>query len=138
MKTLGIEKTKKGLPAMWECGGSGRNTGTATIIADLNGGRKKPIYVRKKGTLSNDRHALFVVQEGDLVIEASHHREDFTIKVFRITNFTATEALVERLYCFDCGEWDSTPSSNYLAAIQAAQEKALEYHCRRPIYWVEE
>lgn len=66
---------------MWEGGGGMSNTGGATIVASNNGEPLTPIYVRGKGQLSCAGHALFVVEQGTLVVRASHHREDFTIRV---------------------------------------------------------
>lgn len=86
MKTLRLEKTKKGLPALWESGGGATNTGTATIIAGAAGEALRPLYVRTRGQLSCSSHALFVVGEGMHIIRADHHRGDFTIRVYRIVN----------------------------------------------------
>ena len=69
-KTIFIERTKKGLPALWERGGGYSNTGEATIIAGPNGKKKVPLYIRQRGTLACAHHALFVVHEGDIVIES--------------------------------------------------------------------
>src|SRR5690554_4804549 len=60
-----IEKTRKGYPATWECGGGYTNTGEAIIIASQSGGPKKPIYIRRRGHLANDNHALFILELGD-------------------------------------------------------------------------
>src|SRR5690554_2482228 len=69
-----IEKTRKGFPATWECGGGYTNTGEAIIVASQSGGPKRPIYLRRRGHLANDNHALFVLELGDYIIEAKHRR----------------------------------------------------------------
>lgn len=88
IKKIEIEKTKKGYPAIWESGGGCTNTGKATIVSSPNGQPKKPIYVRNCEKLSNSNHALFILEKGDLIVEASHHRRDFDIRVWRVSSIT--------------------------------------------------
>ena len=132
MKKIEIERTKKGYPALWECGGGCRNTGEATIIASPSGGPKKPAYIRHRGSLANAHHALIILEVGDYIIEANHHREDFEIAIYRVLNFEEETAVVEQVNCFSMGEWDKEPPAYLEAAIQAAKEKATCYHCREP------
>jgi hypothetical protein len=65
MRKIKIEKTKKGYPALWERGGGYTNTGVATIIAGKGGQPKRAIYIRQRGPLANDDHALIPVEVGD-------------------------------------------------------------------------
>src|SRR5690606_4267060 len=95
MKKIEIEKTKKGYPALWECGGGFTNTGEATIIAGKDGQPKKAIYVRRRGHLANGEHALVILEVGDYVISANHHREDFNIYIYKILDFK-TEKIIEK------------------------------------------
>ena len=134
MKKIEIERTKKGYPALWECGGGCRNTGEATIIASSSGGPKRPAYIRHRGSLANAHHALIILEVGDYIIEANHHREDFEIAIYRVLNFEEETAVVEQVNCFSMGEWDKEPPAYLEAAIQAAKEKATCYHCREPHY----
>lgn len=133
-KTIKIERTKKGLPAMWECGGGFTNTGEAVIIANVDGTPKRPVYIRRRGSLACDNHALFVIREGDMVIEAEHHRRDFEIRVWRIDQILEEEAQLNLLHEFSWGEWDIDPPENLRAAVEAAMKKATCYHCREPHY----
>ena len=141
MKKIEIERTKKGFPALWECGGGYTNTGEATIIASPSGGPKKAIYIRSRGPLANERHALIPIEVGDYIIEANHHRRDFVIEIFRIVDFEIKEedtyAIVEQEFEFSMGEWDKEPPAYLEAAIQAAKEKATCYHCREPHFAIE-
>lgn len=137
MKTK-IERTKKGLPAMWEAGGGMTNTGHATIIANSDGSPKKPVYIRRKGVLSCDNHALFIVSVGDLVIETGHHRLDFETSVYRIEAIDGEEAQLRLLYDFSKGEWDVEPPPAIMKAVEAAEKKATIYHCRYPVYYLED
>ena len=136
MNKLAIEVTKKGYPAYWESGGGYRNTGDATIVAGKSGQPKRAAYVRRRGSLANAPHALIVLEVGDFVIEAHHHREDFIIEVLEIQGFEHNEsemfALVERVNCFDRGEWDAELPAFLTDAVEAAVNKATCYHCREP------
>ncbi len=136
-----IERTKKGFPAFWEAGGGYTNTGEATIIASSSGGPKKPIYIRNRGSLANSNHALVVLEVGDYIIFANHHREDFEIKIHRVLNFEIegedTYAIVEQVNYFSSGEWDKEPPANLEQAVHTAMLKAICYHCREPHYITE-
>jgi hypothetical protein len=136
MKTTRIERTKKGYPAFWEAGGGFTNTGEATIIANKDGQPKKALYVRSGGQLANGEHALVILEVGDYIIEANHHREDFKIKIYKVLDFEVkkeeTYAVMEQANCFSRGEWDVELPAYLEAAVQAAVEKATCYHCREP------
>jgi hypothetical protein len=136
MKKMLIEKTKKGYPAFWEGGGSYTNTGEATIIANKDGQPKKAIYVRGRGELANAHHALIILEKGDHIIDASHHREDFEIAIYEIVELKTEEthayAVVEQINRFSMGEWDAELPAYLEAAVQAAMQKATCYHCRVP------
>jgi hypothetical protein len=86
VKKIKIERSKSGIPCIWEKGGGYTNTGEATIVAGKNGLPKKAIYIRQRGELANAEHALMPVEIGDYVIEANHHRKDFYISVMKIVD----------------------------------------------------
>ena len=151
-KTIFIERTKKGLPALWESGGGYSNTGEATIIAGPNGEKKAPLYIRRRGHLACAHHALFVVREGDIVIESSHHRGDFHHRVYRIVAIRADDAEIELVAEFSSDQWDTGPLGKKLeadfarmeagepptmeltVAVDMAEAKATAYHCRNVYY----
>lgn len=134
MRKIKIEKTKKGYPALWERGGGYTNTGVATIIAGKGGQPKRAIYIRQRGPLANDDHALIPVEVGDYIIYANHHREDFNIYIYKILDFDDVEdvAIVEPVHKFNRGEWDKEPPASLEVAVEAAKQKASCYHCREP------
>lgn len=132
MKTMKIERTKKGHPALWESGGGYTNTGEAVIIANADGTPKRPVYIRRRGSLACDNHALFVIREGDMVIETNHHRRDFVIRIWRIDQILEDEAQFTLVNEYSQGEWDTELPAYLEAAVQAAVEKATCYHCREP------
>lgn len=142
-KQYPIERTKRSLPAVWEAGGGYTNTGWARVIADKYGYPKAPIYIRRRGELAGGDHALIVVQPGDYIIEADHHRKDFEIEVLRVEKIPMdpedpkyNEITVSRVAMFDQGEWFPTPPSSLDKAIEAVKAKATDYHCRHPIFVV--
>ena len=114
MKKIKIERTKKGFPALWECGGGYTNTGEAQIIASSTGGPKKPVYIRRAGQLANREHALFVIQPGDIIIRANHHREDFNIEILQVEK-------IEKIFYV---ERYSLPNTTEEQLLSWAQESA--------------
>ena len=86
-----IEKTRKGFPAFWEKGGGYTNTGEAIIVASQSGGPKRPVYIRRRGHLANSEHALFVLELGDYIIEAKHHRKDFRVEIYKVIGFESRD-----------------------------------------------
>jgi len=89
------ETTQKGFPALWESGGGYTNTGEAQIICASDGAPKKPIYIRRRGQLANKEHALFAIKDGDVVITANHHRDDFEIVVYAIWDIDDEEIITD-------------------------------------------
>jgi hypothetical protein len=90
-----IACTQKGHPALWEKGGGYTSTGYAQIICAADGSPKAPVYIRRRGHLACGEHALFVVKEGDVVVQASHHRRDFKVEILKISKImTETEQKV--------------------------------------------
>jgi hypothetical protein len=135
-----IERTKKGLPALWEEGGGYTRTGDAKIICGPGGEPLKPLYVRQTGHLSNDRHTLFVIREGYHVIAARYSAAHggYEVEVFRIVEIGENEATTEKVAEYSQGEWEPELPGYLMPAIQAAIQKTRIYHCRRPIYYANE
>lgn len=136
---MALQTTKRGYPALWEEGGGYANAGSATIISGPNGERLFPAYIRWDGRLSCDKHALFIVHVGYIIIEADHQRRDFEINVYRITAIHEDGdghlvADVENLNSFMHGEWIDDLQHELEEPVASAIEKATTYHCRRPIY----
>ena len=141
MKKILIERTKKGFPAYWEQGGGYSNTGEATIISNEDGQPKKAIYVRGRGQLANSHHALFILEVGDYIIEADHHREDFEIEILKVLGFEDNEketyAIVKQINYFNNGEWNVELPTYLEVVVQVVMEKATCYHCRSPHFIIE-
>lgn len=130
-----IERTKSGLPAMWEKGGAGRNTGEALCLADRNGAPKTALFVRHGGPLACGQHALFVVRPGDLVCHVTQWRGDETISLYRLGAEEDAESMEHTLIAeFDEGEWSADYPAEAADLIEAACRKARAYHCRSMYY----
>ena len=134
IKKIRVERTKTNLPALWEAGGGCTNTGESTIVADQNGRRKKPVYIRRAGHLSNSRHALIVLAIGDYIVKSYQKRKDFWIRIYKVENFDGEFAVTELAYEFKGGQWNNYPPASLQPAITAGMEKATCYHCREPHY----
>lgn len=128
--------TKKGFPAIWESGGSARNTGNAICIADKAGNAKIPVYICRRGHLSCADHALFIVERGDWVCVADHHRLDYNIYLYQIDSIQEVaddDVSYVKKYEYTRGEWTGADPPVFLSGlIEAAKEKAACYHCRTP------
>jgi hypothetical protein len=137
------EKTKTGYPALWECGGGSTNTGYAQVICGPHGEALQPVYIKTGGERSNGNHALFIVDVGYHIVEATQHRGDYTVNVYRIVSFKETPGTngflveTEKIREFSRGEWDyQEPGGDpFEVAVVAACKKAEDYHCRTPYYW---
>ncbi len=136
--------TKRGLVSMWESGGGMCNTGNAVIIAKSDGAKATAVYIRRRGQLSCDDHALIPVHPGYFIIKSYHHHRDFQHEIFQVIRvFTEGEGEnkkgfveVALINSFDEGEWDA-PLGNLEDAVAAAEAKATDYHCRSAYYVVE-
>lgn len=151
-KKLIASMTDDGNPALWESGGSWGRTGRAVIICSKHGKKKSPAYIRKRGRITNDDHALIPIEIGDVVVSASHYSEDFEIGVFTITeigdpvlkpgfisassDFVFYVTLKQEL-AFDFGRWDRSqgPPCFLVPVVKAAMEKATCYNCRKA-HWI--
>lgn len=140
MLQMKLDKTRRGDPAIWESGGGMSNTGRATIVADADGSPLPPIYIRGRGHLACGNHALFLAKPGMVIIQAAHHRRDFSIDVYVIRSITTDQdgeyqADVTRIASFDEGMWAPEKPLHLADAIAAARNKALSYHCRTPFFY---
>ena len=145
MKTvLPIERSRTKLPVAWEQGGGATNTGNAIVICGPDGSPLKPIYVAKHGSLSNGKHALFVVAVGCIVIEVSRHRDEYTRNVYKIVAIEEEDKAVLFPIAFyteatgwvdvDKPTMDALQQGPIHNAICAANSKSECYHCRLPHY----
>lgn len=128
-----LSRTQGEKPAVWERGGGYSNTGTAQVVCGSRGERLPATYIRTKGSLACSEHALVRVKEDDYVLHATHHREDFTIRVVRIVGLEG-DGLFEDVATFNEGEWHPVIPDVVEEAVRAVKAKATCYHCREPHY----
>lgn len=137
-----FEISKSGKSVFWECGGAGTNTGIAEIICNRDGSKKTALFFKRGGHLSNDKHALFIVDTEDFIIGVSQHRGDVEITVKQVWDIVeTTEKYITRkvvtISNFKNEEWDIEPPEYLDTAIHAAVDKAFDYHCRSVYYGLE-
>lgn len=133
-----IALTKNGMPALWECGGAMTNSANCVIIGDKNANRKKPVFIRTGGHLSNDNHALFILNKDDIVVVGTRAHGDYTFMILKYISFEKIKGdgigEFEVLNHFSEGQWDSELESKYNNIIEAAKTKMGKYHCRETVY----
>ena len=139
MEYLKVERTKKGLPALWENGGAYSNTGHATIIGNSNGDKKNVLFTRHFGQLACGDHGLFIMNEGDLVCKCSQWRGDITINLYRLGKDCSDEGMeIVEQWTYSEGEWDKDlPDTINKEIVQRAIQKSYNYHCRSLYYGIE-
>jgi len=128
-----------------ERGGGATNTGSATIICGDNGEPLKPYRTPRRGSLSQGVHAVFATSKPIIEIVVDHHRQDFTVVIYSYS-INGTNGEVKKFTVWNLGTMadasaeevlDSLPDyvDKYRQALQAALNKAVEYHCREPYYY---
>jgi hypothetical protein len=142
--------TKKGLPALWEFGGSEADHGFAQIIAGPRGERLYPVFERNRAfhgePLACGNHMLFVVKPGDLIVRATQTKWDFSVVVLRIYEmfsdvtsegeFRGIAICEITNYSLDGKTWRfEKPTGQILAAVNAATTKATQWHCKEGMYY---
>ena len=151
-----LEITKSGRLAAWEAGGAYGTTCNATIIANHAGHRKTATYVRKHGNLSNDFHALLILERGDFVLTASGSRSNPNVEIVQVQGVVVCakdnkDVVVSCLAQPAVGEkWVESSTDTHNAwvlvstpsviptqlgdAMAALRKKANDYHCRQAWY----
>lgn len=133
--SIDLEFSKTGLPCLWESGGGLTNRGEVTLIGGIKGERLKPLYIRTRGSLACEDHALFVVRAGYVVVQCDRHRDDYEIRIYRIVECGEKRATTEKIAEFSRGEWDKEPvEPAILEMVETAKKKSCIYHCREAMY----
>ena len=139
METIKLDFTRSGDPALWEEGGGFSNTGWATVVASPEGPQEAGIRAEEWAVGVRTTRQV-PVEPGDHVVVASHHRWDYTIRVYRILEIKEGEAILQVVAEFAEGGWnpplpDKIPELQ--KAVEVARYKARCYHCREPHYVAE-
>ena len=64
----GVLAKSTGFPCVWEEGGADMASGYALLVADKDGNKKAPVLCLHDKDVSNGKHALIRVVEGDLIL----------------------------------------------------------------------
>ncbi len=138
--SINITTTKRGIPAMWEKGGGRTSGGSSQIITGRNGEARRPVYVRKSGSLSCAEHALITVHEGFYIVNVDLSRGEVSYaSILKILNTSVKDidghnweakAEVQEENVFSNGEWDTVFDPKLASALKSAIGKASSYHCR--------
>ena len=133
-----IALTKNGMPALWECGGAMTNSANCVIIGDKNANRKKPVFIRTGGHLSNDNHALFILNKDDIIVVGTRAHGDYTFMILKYISFEKIKGdgigEFEVINHYSEGQWDSEIEPKYSNILEAAKTKMSKYHCRETVY----
>lgn len=130
----------KGIPCVWEEGGSTKSgNGEATIVTDKNGLPKTALTVKDR---YNGKHALIPVELGDFIIRVSRARNEFFIVVGKIVDFdlkNPAKTICGVLATYGEDTWTSPelPARiipNLDKAVEAARCKSADILCSRPYY----
>lgn len=140
LTVVNISRTQKGYPAVWEKGGALTNSGKSQVVTGPRGERLAPIFVRTKGHLANEEHALFIVRPGYFVVRAGWHRNEIWVFIVKLESFENDKAKASTVVDwegtmedFNSGKHSIPPQ--FIEAAKAALKKSQEYHCRRPFYF---
>ncbi len=132
-----LVRTKTGLPALWESGGSHTNTGSAQIITGPKGEMLTPVFISRKGSLACTTHALFIVNVGMLVIRAKRNRGGLGMTASRIMKIEGEFAIVEVINSMESELWGEVNPEPLASAARACKDKVHCWHCRSPHYCVD-
>ncbi len=111
-----------------ESGGAGTNTGAATIWCGPRGERLPLAPGSSRGGYSCDVHATLLAPRGSLRIDVSWSRKaQFPFEI-AVTREISSDVVWS-------GNHAAAAPEYLRAAVEAAMDKAADYHCRRAYYY---
>lgn len=146
----GVLAKGTGLPCVWEEGGADMASGYALLIADKNGNKKSPVLCLHDKDVSNGKHALIHVVEGDLILLGVMKQLDETQMCCIVGSVTRIEtkdgraliavspALCAQATSDDLEVQYTDDSLAFITAdhplLQAGMERVQEKFCHEPKY----
>ena len=150
----GVIAKNTGIPCVWEEGGADMASGYALLVADKDGNKKAPVLCLHDKDVSNGKHALVPVAEGDLILLGVMKKFDETAICCIVGTVTSIDdAKNERVlitispaFCVettsdDPNDFDiqyTDDSLNFITAehplLQAGLERVQEKFCHEPKY----
>lgn len=125
---------------LWERGGGTFDGGEAQIVCGLDGEKLKPVKIRRKGWLANERHALFV-GNSLCVINVKLEKKRFEYVLSKLSLKPKIGILEEDILWRGSKEdLEDLPEElhGFKEAFETATKKALEYRCVFPMYYLKE
>ena len=146
----GVLAKSTGFPCVWEEGGADMASGYALLVADKDGNKKAPVLCLHDKDVSNGKHALIRVVEGDLILLGVMKQLDETQMCCIVGSVTRIEtkdgrALIAVSPALCAQATSDDPEVQYtddsLAFIdaghpllQAGMERVQERFCHEPKY----
>lgn len=93
----GVLGKSTGIPCVWEEGGADMASGYALLVADKDGNKKAPVLCLHDKDVSNGKHALIPVAEGDLILLGVMRKLDETEICCTIGTVTCIDTKDERV-----------------------------------------
>ncbi len=138
-----IERSRNDMPCLWESGGKYPVAAKVRIIAAPDGSRKKAIFVRKRGDLACQNHALIPIAVGDITVSMFRANIDVSGEVSYVRSIDFQDfATTQIAYMFTGtliddkleGTWYPDLPPFLQPAVEAAFNKLQDYHCREVYY----
>jgi len=135
----------------WEYGGgTDSGMGMAHIVCGIDGNPLKPVFIRKKGHLKNNKHAYFNIpaKNGLAIIKAIGFSNQYTLHIYRALGIkfvgdSVFELSMESMtYSFENKEdIELLTEKNlfiirYKNAIDKAIEKLETINCKKAMYYI--
>lgn len=120
-------------PVLWESGGStSADAGMAVVICNVDGSKKRPICIADD---PNGDHASFLIQKGDVVIQAGYDGWRQECFIDRIAEIVDGEAVLEGINNLDyCEGWRFPLDVDLREAVEAAFAKMRHLNCGKVCY----
>lgn len=150
----GVLAKSTGFPCVWEEGGADMASGYALLIADKNGNEKAPVLCLHDKDISNGKHALIPVVEGDIILfgvmRKRHDETEVCCVIGTVTgiDIDGKRALITMSPVICARNWVDDPndlelqyaddSLSFIDAdhplLRAGMERVQEKFCHEPIY----
>ena len=146
----GVLAKSTGFPCVWEEGGADMASGYALLVADKDGNKKAPVLCLHDKDVSNGKHALIRVVEGDLILLGVMKQLDETQMCCIVGSVTRIETkdgraliAVSPALCAQATSDDpevqyTDDSLAFITAdhplLQAGMERVQEKFCHEPKY----
>lgn len=150
----GVLAKGTGIPCVWEEGGADMASGYALLVADKDGNRKAPVLCLHDKDVSNGKHALIHVVEGDLILfgvmRKRHDETEVCCIIGTVTGIdidgkraliTMSPVVCARNWIDDPDDLEVQYADDSLAFItadhpllQAGMERVQEKFCHEPKY----